>query len=92
MQISFQVSAKSMYSQINSGNEALFFGLYFDDISRDGSNFIDEVPIVPKNVPKHIGHGKSDVLPPCPGQSVECILHPDVSGLFAAGSTESTFA
>ena len=63
MQIAFKVSAKGMYGQVNPGNEALLFGLSLDDIRGDGSDFIDEMSIAPENVPKHIGHGESDVLP-----------------------------
>ena len=92
MQIAFKVSAKGMYGQVNPRNEALLCGLCFDDVSGDGSDFIDEMSIAPENVPKHIGHGESDVLPSGPGQSVECILHPNLSGFFAAGNTKSTFA
>ena len=81
-----------MYCQVDSGDEALFLSLYFDDVSGDRCNFVDEVSIVPENVPEHIGHGKSDVLPACLRQSVVCILHPDVGSLFATAGAESTFA
>ena len=83
MQIAFKISAKSMYCQINSWNEALLFGLCLDAIGSDRCDFIDEVSIVPKNVPKHIGHGESNVLPACLRQSFDCILHPDIGGFFA---------
>ena len=52
-----------MYCQVNPRNELLLCGLRFDDIGSERSDFIDEMSIVPKNVPKYIGHGESDVLP-----------------------------
>ena len=81
-----------MYCQVNARNETLLFCLCFDDIGSDRSDFIDEMSIVPKNIPEYLGHGESDVLPACLRQSVFGILHPNVGGLFATRSTESTFA
>ena len=65
MQVAFEVSAKRMYCKINAGNEALLLSLYFNYIGCDRCDFIDKMSIVPENVPKHIGHGESDVLPAC---------------------------
>ena len=81
-----------MYCQVNPRNELLLCGLRFDDIGSERSDFIGEMSIVPKNIPEHIGHSESDVLPACLRQSVIGILHPNVGGFFTAGSTESTFA
>ena len=92
MQVAFEVSAKSMYYQIDSRNKSLFFRLCFNDAGSDRSDFIDERSIVPENVPEYIGHGESDVLPARAGQSIVGILHPNVSSLFATGGTKSTFA
>ena len=92
MQIAFKVSAESVYCQVNPGNETLLCGLCFDNFSGDRSDFIDEMSIVPKNVPEHIRHGEGDVLPTGLRQSLVCILHPDIGRFFATGRAKSTFA
>ena len=73
-----------MDCQINSWNKALLLGLRLDDVSSDRGDLVDQMPVVPEDVPKDVGHGERNVLPLSLWQSLVSVLHPHVSGLFPA--------
>lgn len=52
MEIPFQISAKSMDSQINARDEAALFSEFYDNGCGDKRNFVHEVAINPDDIPQ----------------------------------------
>ena len=91
MNISFQISAEGMESQIDTWEEALFSGQIFDNISGNKRYFVYKIAIEPEEIPKISRHGKGNMLPGSIRESIEAVFNPVISGFFAAGGTESRF-
>ena len=89
MDISFKVSAKSMYGEINTGNKSFSFSQFFNNISGYKRYFVHQITVNPKEVPECRGHGKSNMLPFGFWQCIKACFYPVVSSFFAARGTES---
>lgn len=90
--ISFQVSTSSMYSQIDTRDKASFFRKFFYNFCSKRRDYIHKVSVVPEKDPEFIGHSKSNMLPYSFWESVESSFYPIICSLFATGRAESRFA
>ena len=88
---SFEISAEGMYGQVNAGNEAVFFGERFYDMSGQRGDGVAEMSIGPKESPQDRWHRKGDMLPGCIREGVEGVFNPGIGGLFPARGTNPRF-
>jgi hypothetical protein len=89
--ISFEVSAKSMNGKKDTREKALFARPVFNDICSDGGNKVHEVTVQPKKDPEFRRHSKGNMLPGGFGKGIQAVFNPDVGCLFAAGRAKSGF-
>ena len=92
MEITFKVSAKSMYSEINSRDELFLQRQLFNNACGNSRDFIHEVAVDPEEIPKDAGQGEGEMLPFGVGKRVEAVFDPNVCGFFTAGRTEPGLA
>ena len=92
MDILFEVSAKGVDGKEDTGKKPLSLSPLFDDICSNKGNEIHQRAVKPEEVPEFRRHGKGNVLPGSLGKGVEAVFDPDISGLLAAGRTESGLA
>ena len=91
MDISFEVSAKSMNGKKDTREKALFTRPVFNNICGNGGNKVHEVSVQPKKDPKFRRHSKGNMLPDGLGKGIEAVFNPDVGCLLTAGRAKSGF-
>lgn len=89
--ISFEVSAKSMNGKKDTREKALFTRPVFNDVCSDGGNKVHDVTVQPKKDPEFRRHSKGNMLPDGLGKGIQAVFNPDVGCLFAAGRAKSGF-
>lgn len=92
VEITFKVSAKSMYSEVHSRDELFLQRQLLNNAGGNSRDFIHEVAVDPEEIPKNVGHGESEMLPFSVGKRVEAVFDPDVGGFFTAGRAEPGLA
>lgn len=92
MEIAFKITAESVDSGIDAGDEMFLSGDVFNNLGQDKRNFIEKPAVEPEERLKLSRQGESDVLPNGVWESVKSGFDPVVGGLFSAGGTETGFA